>query len=110
MKTCWHISGYAFRCCQAADACGRVPQDSCQASKRCETPEISCVVQAETDFCYNVLENTEQLQEQLYREMRGRIQEADQSAPIRQEEQRPAISPVSTLEPITDLLLLLSQS
>ena len=56
------------------------------------TPEISCDVQAETDFCYNVLENTEQLQEQLYREMRGRIQEADQSAPIRQAEQQSAIS------------------
>lgn len=40
-------------------------------------------MQAETEFCHNVLENTEQMQEQLYREMRGRIQEADQSAPVR---------------------------
>lgn len=43
-------------------------------------------LQAETDYCYNVLEDTEQLQEQLYREMRGRIQEADQSAPVRSAE------------------------
>jgi protease II len=40
-------------------------------------------MQAETDYCHNVLENTEHLQEELYREMRGRIQEADQSAPVR---------------------------
>lgn len=43
-------------------------------------------MQAETDYCYHVLEDTEQLQEQLYREMRGRIQEADQSAPVRSAE------------------------
>ena len=43
-------------------------------------------MQAETDYCYNVLEDTEQLQEQLYLEMRGRIQEADQSAPVRSAE------------------------
>ena len=43
----------------------------------------STCMQAETDYCHNVLENTEHLQEELYREMRGRIQEADQSAPVR---------------------------
>lgn len=43
---------------------------------------VKCT-QEETDYCHNVLENTEQLQEQLYREMRGRIQEADESAPVR---------------------------
>ena len=87
MKTFWHISGYVSRCCQAAHACGTASEDSCQASKCSETSDISCDVQGETNFCYNVLENTEQLQEQLYREMRGRIQEADQSAPIRQVQQ-----------------------
>ncbi|KAL3150392.1 hypothetical protein ABBQ32_000231 [Trebouxia sp. C0010 RCD-2024] len=45
--------------------------------------DVVAHLRAETDYCYNVLEDTEQLQEQLYREMRGRIQEADQSAPVR---------------------------
>lgn len=80
---CWHISGYDSRCCQVALACSRTPT----SARRPDSLRPVIDVQAETDFCYNVLENTEQLQEQLYREMRGRIQEADQSAPIRQAEQ-----------------------
>lgn len=62
-------------------------QEGCTAARPPDTITSVFDAQAETDFCYNVLENTEQLQEQLYREMRGRIQEADQSAPIRQAEQ-----------------------
>lgn len=45
--------------------------------------DVLAYLRAETDYCHNVLENTEHLQEELYREMRGRIQEADQSAPVR---------------------------
>lgn len=45
--------------------------------------DVLAHLREETDYCHNVLENTEQLQEQLYREMRGRIQEADESAPVR---------------------------
>jgi oligopeptidase B len=40
-------------------------------------------LQAEAAYAKAVLADTEGLQEQLYREMRGRIQEADQSAPLR---------------------------
>jgi oligopeptidase B len=40
-------------------------------------------MQAETEYCKRVLADTEALQEALYRELRGRIQEADQSAPLR---------------------------
>ena len=39
--------------------------------------------QAETDHCRRVLADTEALQEALYAELRGRIQEADQGAPLR---------------------------
>jgi hypothetical protein len=41
--------------------------------------------QAEAAYCRAALADTEELQERLYREMRGRIQEADQSAPLRQD-------------------------
>ena len=44
---------------------------------------IACNGQAETAYAKTVLADTAELQEALYREMRGRIQEADQSAPIR---------------------------
>lgn len=40
-------------------------------------------IQAETHYCNSVLANTEDLQEQLYQEMRGRIQETDETAPVR---------------------------
>ena len=60
--------------------CGR------QSTPKPLHPNANLNMQAETDYCYNVLEDTEQLQEQLYLEMRGRIQEADQSAPVRSAE------------------------
>lgn len=44
---------------------------------------MACQEQAEAAYCKAVLADTEELQEGLYREMRGRIQEADQSAPLR---------------------------
>lgn len=40
-------------------------------------------LQAEAAYTKAVLADTEELQEQLYKEMRGRIQESDQSAPVR---------------------------
>ena len=40
-------------------------------------------LQAETAYTKSVLRDTEDLQEQLYKEMRGRIQEADQGVPQR---------------------------
>ncbi len=39
--------------------------------------------QAETAYAKQVLADTEGLQEDLYKELRGRIQEADQSVPLR---------------------------
>lgn len=39
--------------------------------------------QAETAYAKQVLADTEGLQEELYKELRGRIQEADQSVPLR---------------------------
>ena len=41
------------------------------------------LLQAETAYAKQVLADTEALQEALYKELRGSIQEADQSAPIR---------------------------
>ena len=47
------------------------------------------VVQAETAYAKQVLADTEALQEALYRELRGSIQEADQSAPLRHATSQP---------------------
>ena len=44
---------------------------------------MRCALQAETAYAKQVLADTEALQEALYRELRGSIQEADQSAPLR---------------------------
>ncbi|KAI3426332.1 hypothetical protein D9Q98_008705 [Chlorella vulgaris] len=46
-------------------------------------PDVLAHLEAEAAYAKAVLADTEGLQEQLYREMRGRIQEADQSAPLR---------------------------
>ncbi|KAL4433270.1 hypothetical protein ABPG77_003318 [Micractinium sp. CCAP 211/92] len=46
-------------------------------------PAVIAHLEAEAAYTKAVLADTEELQEQLYREMRGRIQEADQSAPVR---------------------------
>ncbi|KAK9830261.1 hypothetical protein WJX72_010654 [[Myrmecia] bisecta] len=48
-------------------------------------PEVLAHLKVETAYAKQVLADTEQLQEALYNEMRGRIQEADQSAPQRHE-------------------------
>lgn len=53
-------------------------------------PTHTCALQAEAAYTKAVLADTEELQEQLYREMRGRIQEADQSAPVRRVLDAPA--------------------
>lgn len=47
------------------------------------TPPCLPTVQAEGAYTKAALADTEELQEELYKEMRGRIQEADQSAPLR---------------------------
>ena len=41
-------------------------------------------MQAEAAYAKQVLADTEVLQEDLYKELRGRIQEADQTVPLRQ--------------------------
>lgn len=46
-------------------------------------PEVIAHLKAEGEYCKAVLADTEEHQKMLYEEMRGRIQEADQSAPIR---------------------------
>ncbi|PRW44843.1 prolyl endopeptidase-like isoform A [Chlorella sorokiniana] len=48
-----------------------------------EDADVIAHLKAEAAYTKAVLADTEQLQDQLYKEMRGRIQEADQSAPIR---------------------------
>lgn len=40
-------------------------------------------MQAEAAYAKQVLADTEELQEDLYKELRGRIQEADQTVPLR---------------------------
>ena len=40
-------------------------------------------LRAENAFTQAIMADTQPLQEELYKEMRGRIQEADQSVPVR---------------------------
>lgn len=46
-------------------------------------PDVIAHLNAENAYTKSALSDTESLQETLYREMRGRIQEADRSAPLR---------------------------
>jgi oligopeptidase B len=50
------------------------------------SPEVLAYLEAENAYATTMLRKTEALQEQLYHELRGRIQEDDQSAPIRRGE------------------------
>ena len=45
--------------------------------------EVFLDMQAEAEFTKAAMADTEALQERLFKEMRGRIQEADESAPLR---------------------------
>ena len=47
------------------------------------SPDVTAYLNEENKYTKSVLADTEALQEQLYKEMRGRIQEADRSAPQR---------------------------
>lgn len=52
---------------------------------RCDSrddPEVLAYIKAENAYCKEVLADTEGLQKTLYKEMRGRIQEADTSCPV----------------------------
>ena len=69
-----------------ASACQLLPKTLRAAAERPVTLQCSppaCALQAETAYTKSVLRDTEDLQEQLYKEMRGRIQEADQGVPQR---------------------------
>jgi len=46
-------------------------------------PNVIAHLNAETAYCKAALADTEALQEELYKEMRGRIQEDDESVPVR---------------------------
>ena len=48
-----------------------------------QDPAVLAHLKAEAAYTKAVLADTEALQDELYREMRGRIQEADQGTPIR---------------------------
>lgn len=48
-----------------------------------KAPDVITYLNAENDYTAAVMADTEGLQEELYKEMRGRIQEADQSVPTR---------------------------
>ncbi|KAK9831069.1 hypothetical protein WJX74_002118 [Apatococcus lobatus] len=49
-----------------------------------ENPEVIRHLEEETQYARAVLADTEGLQDKLYKEMRGRIQEEDQSTPLRE--------------------------
>ena len=55
----------------------------CLRSPACRTGLRPARAQAETAFTHACLSDTADLREQLYQEMRGAIQEADQTAPLR---------------------------
>ena len=48
-----------------------------------DDPEVRAYLEEENRYTEAVMRSTEALQEQLYREMRGRIKEQDQTAPVR---------------------------
>eukprot|EP00892_Ulva_mutabilis_P011782 jgi/Ulvmu1/8977/UM005_0068.1 len=47
-----------------------------------DAPEVLAYLKAENTYCAEALADTQDLQKQLYKEMRSRIQEADTSAPV----------------------------
>lgn len=51
-----------------------------------DDPDTLRYLKAENDYTAAALKHTEELQEKLYREMRGRIQETDMSAPVRKDD------------------------
>lgn len=53
------------------------------ADKTKTDPEVLGYLQAENDYAVAMMESTQELQESLYREMLGRIQETDQNVPYR---------------------------
>lgn len=57
------------------------PGTRCAGALAC--PCSACNAQAETAYTRACLADTEELQKKLYAEMRGAIQEADQTAPVR---------------------------
>ena len=66
-------------------ACAADPHDGAQhlGSMACLLRQLSACAQAETAYTQACLADTKELQAELYREMRGAIQEADQTAPVR---------------------------
>ncbi len=48
-----------------------------------ENPEVMAYLEAENDYTEAVMRHTSELQEQLYQEMVGRIQQTDRSAPVK---------------------------
>lgn len=54
-----------------------------QLSMRLSGPHKIVLMQAEEEFTKAAMADTEALQAQLFKELRGRIQEADQTAAIR---------------------------
>jgi len=48
-----------------------------------QLPEMVAHLKAETAYCKGVLSDTVELQESLFKEMRGRIQEDDETVPVR---------------------------
>jgi len=46
-------------------------------------PDVIAHLESETKYCKAALADTEELQEELYKEMRGRIQEDDETVPVR---------------------------
>jgi oligopeptidase B len=70
---------------QTAVQHGRTLVDNYAWLQNRDDPQVIAYLEAENAYAHALLEHTEPLQEQLFAEMRGRIQEDDQSAPVRRE-------------------------
>ncbi|MGH9380004.1 MAG: S9 family peptidase [Thermoanaerobaculia bacterium] len=65
---------------------GEVREDPYAWLERRGDPEVIAYLEAENAYTESVMTDTEDLQESLYREMRGRIQEEDVSVPAREDD------------------------
>ncbi len=68
---------------QATVQHGRTLVDNYAWLQNKDDPQVIAYLEAENAYAHALLQHTEPLQEQLFAEMRGRIPEDDQSAPVR---------------------------
>src|SRR5262245_62615950 len=68
---------------QTSDHHGRTLVDNYTWLQNKDDPAVIAYLEAENAYARSALRHTEPLQEQIFREMRGRIKEDDSSAPYR---------------------------